>query len=68
MEGTNMISKEQLMIVAANCPAYDEIHSGFSSTIGSTYGASCENCHHWKDDRCEIDIFDDVLSLSLIHI
>lgn len=57
-----MISKEQLMIVAVNCPKYDGINPGFSATIGSKYGASCENCHHWQKDRCQVDIFDDVLT------
>lgn len=57
-----MNSNEQLMIVAVNCPEYAPINEGFSLTIGSEYGASCENCHHWKDNRCQIDVFDDVLT------
>ena len=57
-----LISKEQLMIVATNCPEYSAINSGFSATIGAKYGASCENCHHWEDHKCQVDVFDDVLT------
>jgi hypothetical protein len=57
-----MISKEQLMLVATNCPGYDPINEGFSATIGGKYGESCENCYNWEDNKCQVDLFDDVLT------
>lgn len=55
-------SKEQLMIVATNCSSYHPIVRGFSATIGGQNSVSCENCHHWKKDRCQIGVYDDVLT------
>ncbi|MCR1898722.1 hypothetical protein NSA47_06915 [Irregularibacter muris] len=57
-----MVSKEQLMIVGTNCPEYNAINPGFSATIGGKYSESCENCHYWENNRCQIDVFDDVLT------
>lgn len=57
-----MVNKEQLMMVATNCPDYDAIDSGFSATIGGEYSVSCENCHHWQNNKCKIQVFDDVLT------
>lgn len=56
-----MISKEQLMLVAVNCPEYSTMDPGLSATIGGEHGISCETCNHWKNKRCKIDVFDDVL-------
>ena len=61
-EVKKMQSKEQLMMVATNCSEYDPIVEGFSASVGGQYSISCESCHHWGNNKCQIDIYDDVLS------
>ncbi|HQE06106.1 MAG: hypothetical protein WBJ82_09785 [Tepidanaerobacteraceae bacterium] len=59
-----MVSKMQLRSVGEMCPGYVQ-----SRNISWTLAAeniendvSCETCLHWKDNRCKIDLFDEVLS------
>jgi hypothetical protein len=58
----NTASRDQLMMVAVNCPGYDPTCHGVTNTIGVENSKSCDNCHHWKDHKCSINLFDPVIS------
>jgi hypothetical protein len=59
-----MVSKMQLHSVGKMCPGY--IQAGNVSWVLAAEdikkGVSCETCIHWEDNRCDIDLFDKVLS------
>jgi len=61
-----MASKEQLRKVAAYCDSYSpkaENTLNISSNIYEEKYESCENCSHFtRDGKCDIDLFDEVLS------
>lgn len=57
-----MVSKMQLEAVGQMCPGYDYIGSDSWVTSSNTDGVSCETCIHWEDHRCNIDLFDKVLT------
>ena len=59
-----MVSKMQLHSVGEMCPGYLAAHnvSGMSSAKASEDYVSCETCVHWEDNRCNIDLFDNVLT------
>lgn len=58
----NTASKEQLMMVAVNCPGYEPTEQGVTNTIGASNSKSCDNCNHWEDHKCIINLFDPVLT------
>lgn len=53
-------SKDQLKLVGMTCDDYR-----FDSLIMSTESnmpVSCESCSHWTGSKCDIDVFDKVLT------
>lgn len=63
MEGVKkMQNSEKMLMAATNCSEYDPIVVGLSASIGDLYGVSCENCHHWRNARCDIDLYDEILN------
>lgn len=59
-----MVSKMQLQAVGETCPGY--IYSGNVSWMPAEDMekriVSCETCIHWEEGRCNIDLFDKVLT------
>lgn len=51
----------QMMHVANCCPGYSATISNIESNMGLENSKSCSNCNHWKDKRCNINLFDSVL-------
>jgi hypothetical protein len=58
----NTASGNQLMMVAVNCPGYDPTRNDVTNTMGVENSKSCDNCHHWEDHHCNINLFDPVLT------
>ncbi len=58
----NTASENQLMMVAVNCPGYDSTESNVTNTIGAHNSKSCDNCKHWEENKCNINLFDPVLT------
>jgi len=58
----NSASLQDRMHVANSCSGYEPISSGFVSSIGSSYSKSCDNCKHFKDQKCESNLYDAVLA------
>ncbi|HHY42762.1 MAG TPA: hypothetical protein GX514_07945 [Thermoanaerobacterales bacterium] len=59
-----MVSKMQLRSVGKMCPGYVQAHN-ISWTLAAENienEVSCETCIHWKNNKCKINLFDDVLS------
>jgi len=52
----------QMMSVGNSCYGYDPVGEGFSSSIGASNSKSCSNCRHFVKDKCDIDLFDPVLT------
>ncbi|MBU5593465.1 hypothetical protein KQI89_17125 [Clostridium sp. MSJ-4] len=52
----------QMMHVANSCPGYSSTMPNVQSNIGGENSKSCANCSHWENSRCQIDLFDDVLT------
>ena len=57
-----MPNTEQMDHVANSCDGYDSVGTGFQSSIGTQFSKSCENCHHLKNGKCEVNLFDKVLA------
>ncbi|QAT38839.1 hypothetical protein [Clostridium sp. JN-9] len=57
-----MASVEQLMSVGENCRGYDPASEYFQSSVGEPIPRSCSNCNHFTEGRCNIDLFDTVLT------
>lgn len=57
-----MANMEQMMHVANSCPGYNATRAGIVSGIGKENGKSCANCDHWENNRCNINLFDEVLT------
>jgi len=59
-----MVSKMQLHAVGEMCPGY--VFTGNASWMPSSDTeenlVSCETCIHWEKGRCNIDLFDKVLT------
>ncbi len=53
---------DQRMHIGNNCNGYDPVGTEFQSSIGTPFSKSCDNCHHFKDGMCEIDLYDKVLA------
>lgn len=58
----NTASSEQMMMVAVKCPGYEGIKSNVTNTIGASDSKSCDNCEHWENHHCNINLFDPVLT------
>lgn len=58
----NSASKDQMMMVAVNCHGYDPTHNNVVNSIGADTCKSCDNCHHWENHKCNINLFDPVLT------
>lgn len=57
-----MSSKDQLMMVAINCPGYEATNNNFTNSIGANNCKSCDNCNNWQNHKCIINLFDEVLT------
>lgn len=57
-----MSSRDQLMMVAVNCPGYEPLRKDVTNTIGAENSKSCDNCHNWQEHRCVVNLFDQVLT------
>ncbi|MBW9150527.1 hypothetical protein K2F40_16450 [Clostridium sp. CM028] len=53
---------EQMTHVANSCKGYDSVGTGFQSSIGTLFSKSCNNCHHLKNNKCEVNLYDKVLA------
>jgi len=59
-----MVSKMQLQAVGEECPGYLFVNNAsWMPTQDNTETIiSCETCVHWENNKCNIDLFDKVLS------
>lgn len=57
-----MASAEQLMSVGENCMGYSPFFEYFQSSIGAPNTKSCVNCTHFTDGKCDVNLFDKVLT------
>ena len=59
-----MVSKMQLHSVGEMCPGYlvADNASWMPSMRDSEEYVSCETCIHWEDNKCNIGLFDEVLT------
>lgn len=59
-----MVSKMQLHAVGEMCPGYvnNGNVSGINPAITEEKTVSCETCIHWDRGRCDINLFDKVLT------
>lgn len=53
---------EQMTHVANSCNGYNSVGTGFQSSIGTAYSKSCDNCKHFKNNKCEVNLYDKVLA------
>lgn len=58
----NTASQNQMMMVAVNCPGYKPTSKDLTNTIGVENSKSCDNCTHWEEHHCNINLFDPVLT------
>lgn len=58
----NTASQNQMVMVAVNCPGYDPTCDNVTNTIGAQNSKSCDNCDHWENHKCNINLFDQVLT------
>lgn len=58
----NTASNEQMMMVAVNCPGYEPLIQNTTNTIGADNCKSCDNCHNWENHKCQVNLFDQVLT------
>lgn len=57
-----MANIEQMMHVANSCTGYSGIKEGFVNSIGSDDSKSCTNCKYLRNDKCQKNLFDEVLT------
>lgn len=57
-----MASKDQLMMVAVNCPGYKANENNVINSIGASNCKSCNNCDNWQNHKCVVNLFDEVLT------
>lgn len=58
-----MTSKMQLHAVGEMCPGYKPLQEFLSTSAKDDDDiTSCETCSHWERGKCNIDLFDKVLS------
>ncbi|MGE5329628.1 MAG: hypothetical protein ACM3KR_09005 [Deltaproteobacteria bacterium] len=59
----NYASDDQLTAVAQSCRYFDSKIKSFTSTTSSTAeNISCNSCTNWDGTKCNINVFDDVLT------
>jgi len=58
----NYASDEQLMAVGQACSFFVNRDSSSNEFNENDYDISCEACRHWIEERCKINVFDDVLT------
>lgn len=51
----------QLDSVGKMCPGYS-FEESLASIVNENVEVSCETCIHWKKQRCQINLFDTVLT------
>ena len=59
---TNSASLQDMMHVAISCHGYTPIKEGFVSTIGSEKCKSCRNCENLRNEKCQVNLYDKVLT------
>lgn len=52
----------ELMSVGSNCPGFTTTESGLVSSVGTNMSKSCTKCQHFKDNKCDIDLYDKVVA------
>ncbi len=57
-----MANVGQMTSVANNCIGYEAVAGAFESNTESPNTKSCTNCENFKNDRCEKNLFDSVLT------
>jgi hypothetical protein len=57
-----MARNDQMEHIANSCHGYNPVSSGFQSNIGTARSKSCQNCEHFKNEKCEVNLYDKVLS------
>ncbi|WP_291634454.1 hypothetical protein [Clostridium sp.] len=57
-----MPNTEQMMHVANSCNGYNSVGTQFQSSIGTDFSKSCDNCKHLKNDKCDVNLYDKVLT------
>lgn len=55
-----MASSELLMAVGENCLGYNAMYEYFQSSIGAPSAKSCVSCSHFKNGKCDANLFDKV--------
>lgn len=58
----NSGSFQDMMHVANSCPGYKAKGEGFISSIGEKNSKSCMNCEFLKNNKCEKNLYDSVLT------
>ena len=53
---------EQMMHVANSCSGYRSVREEFVNSIGSDESKSCTNCKYFRNDKCQKNLFDDILT------
>lgn len=57
-----MANREQLRQVAQRCSQYNfDAANSFKSSVTNSE-KSCENCEHFKNNKCDINLTDEILS------
>ncbi|WP_051931816.1 MULTISPECIES: hypothetical protein [Clostridiaceae] len=59
---TEMSNMFELMSVGSNCPEFSPTEGGLVSSVGSSMSKSCAKCKHFKNYKCDIDVYDKVVA------
>ncbi|MFT5876041.1 MAG: hypothetical protein ACI8WT_005044 [Clostridium sp.] len=51
-----------MMHIANSCNGYNSVETEFQSSIGTAFSKSCDNCKHLNNDKCDINLYDKVLT------
>ena len=57
-----MANIEQMMHVANSCIGYRGTREGFVNSIGSDESKSCTNCRYLRNNKCQKNLFGEVLT------
>ncbi|MDI3540651.1 MAG: hypothetical protein PWP66_189 [Thermosediminibacterales bacterium] len=60
-----MARPHQLKAVAQSCPEYiyvGNVRNGLSALLNESTDVRCDTCIHWEDGRCNINIYDNILT------
>lgn len=58
----NIGNLQSMMAVATRCQGYSPTESGLTSCVGSENSKSCQNCNHLKNNKCEENLYDEVMA------